>query len=94
MWPKSNPLWLYSGSEKYIQGIRPDRQSAWRNMDGGSWHCIGSRDQDHHQEKEVQKGKIVVWGGLTNSCEKRWKTKEKRKAIPVECRVPKNIKER
>ena len=24
-------------------------------------------DQDHPQEKEMQKGKIVVWGGLTNS---------------------------
>ena len=28
----------------------------------------GSR---HSQEKEMQKGKIVVWGGLTNSCEKK-----------------------
>ena len=26
--PKSNPLWLYSGSEKRIQGIRSDRHSA------------------------------------------------------------------
>jgi len=28
VWPKSNPLWLYSGSEKRIQGIRSDRHSA------------------------------------------------------------------
>ena len=25
VWPKSNPLWLYSGSEKEILGIRSDR---------------------------------------------------------------------
>ena len=24
-------------------------------MDGGSWHCTGDRDQDHPQEKEMQK---------------------------------------
>ena len=24
-------------------------------MDGGSWHCTGDRDQDHLQEKEMQK---------------------------------------
>ena len=40
-------------------------------MDGGSWHCTGGRDLDRPQEKDVQKGKMVVWGGLTNSYEKR-----------------------
>ena len=40
-------------------------------MDGSSRHCTGGRDQDHLQEKEMQKGKMVVWGCLTNSCEKR-----------------------
>jgi len=40
-------------------------------MDGGSWHCTGGREQDHPQEKDVQKGKMVVWGDLTNSSEKR-----------------------
>ena len=24
-------------------------------MDWGSWHCIGDSDQDHPQEKEMQK---------------------------------------
>ena len=28
VWPKSNPLWLYSGSDKQIQRIRSDRQSS------------------------------------------------------------------
>ena len=62
-------------------------------MDGGSWHCIGGNDQDHPQEKEIQKGKIFLWGGLTKSCEKKQKAKEK-KIYPSECRVPKNSKER
>ena len=29
-------------------------------MDGGSWHGTGHSDQDHQQEKEMQKGKMVV----------------------------------
>ena len=40
-------------------------------MDGGSWHCAGDRDPDHPQEKEMQKGKETVWGGLTHSCDKK-----------------------
>ena len=28
-----------------------------------------------------KKGKMVVWWGLTNRCEKKWKAKEKRKYI-------------
>ena len=26
---------------------------------------------DHPRGKEMQKGKMAVWGGLTNSCEKK-----------------------
>ena len=51
--------------------IRSGRQSAWGTMDGDSWHCTGGGDQDHPQEKEMQKGKTVVWGDLTNSCENK-----------------------
>ena len=40
-------------------------------MDGGSSHVTGNRDQDHPQEKEMQKSKMAAWGDLTNSCEKR-----------------------
>ena len=29
-------------------------------MDRGSWHCTGGRDQDHSQEKEMQKVKMIV----------------------------------
>ena len=63
-------------------------------MDGSQWHCIGGSDQNHPQEKEMQKCKMAVWGGLTNSWEKKWKAKEKRKIDPFEWRVPKNRKER
>ena len=48
-------------------------------MDGGLWHC--TKDMD--QEKEMQKIKIALWGGLTNSCEEKLKTKEKGKDIPI-----------
>ena len=53
--------------------------SAWRTMDRGSWHCTGGRDQDHSQEKEMQKGKMVAWGGLTNSWEKKRSERQRRK---------------
>ena len=29
-------------------------------MDGHSWHCTRGNDRDHPQEKEMQKGKMVV----------------------------------
>ena len=28
-------------------------------MDRGSGHCTGGKDQDHPQEKDMQKGKMV-----------------------------------
>ena len=31
VWPKSNPLQLYSGSDRQIQGIRSDRQECLKN---------------------------------------------------------------
>ena len=43
---------------------------------GWRWHCIGVRDQDHPQEKEMQKGKMVVSEGLTIA-EKRREVKGK-----------------
>ena len=62
-------------------------------MDGGSWHCTGGSDQNLPQEKEMQKGKMVVWGGLTNSWEKRSeRQRRKGKIYPSECRVPGNRK--
>ena len=50
-------------------------------MDGGSWHYTGDRDQDHPHGKDKQKkiNKMAVWGGLTNSCEKKRSEKQRRK---------------
>ena len=36
-------------------------------------------DQDHRHGKEMQKSKIAVWGGLTNSWEKKRGEKKRRK---------------
>ena len=46
--------------------------------------------------KEMQKSKMAVWGGLTNSCEKKRSEKQRRKGkiSTSECRVPKNSKKR
>ena len=60
-------------------------------MDGGSWHCTGDRNQDHPQEKEMQRSKMAIWGGLTNNWKKKINKKQRRKwkIYPFECRVPK-----
>ena len=46
--------------------------------------------------KEMQKSKMAVSGGLTNSCEKKRSEKQRRKEkiYTSGCRVPKNSKER
>ena len=50
--------------------------------------------QDHPHGKEMQESKMAVWGGLTNSCEKKRceKQRRKRNIFPFECRVPKKSK--
>ena len=57
---------------------------------------IPPQKKDHPQEEEIQKSKMTVQGGLTNSCEKKRSKKQssKGKIYPYECRVPKTIKER
>jgi len=47
-------------------------------------------------KKEIQKHKMAVWGGFTNSCEKKRSQKQRRKGkiYPFECTVLKNSKER
>ena len=79
-----------------FKGLDLIRQSAWRTMDGCSWHCTGGRDQGHPQEKEMQKLKMTVWGGLTDCWEKKKSERQrrKRKIYPSEWRVPMNSKER
>ena len=45
-----------------------------------------NRDQDHPHGKEMQKSKMAVWGGLTNSCEKKRSKKQRRKGISDQCK--------
>ena len=52
---------------------------AWWIMERSSRHCTGDRNQDHPQDKEMQKSKMAVWGGLTNSCEKKRSEKQRSK---------------
>ena len=40
-------------------------------MDGGSRHCTGDRDQDHSQEKEMQKAKWLSEEALQITEERR-----------------------
>ena len=46
--------------------------------------------------KEMQKSKMAVWGGLTNSCEKKRSKRQGRKGKidSSECRVPEASRER
>ena len=40
-------------------------------MDGGSRHCTGDRDQDHAQEKEMQKSKWLFEEALQIAVKRR-----------------------
>ena len=40
-------------------------------MDGGSWHGIGGSDQDHPQEKEMQKAKWLSEEALQIAMKRR-----------------------
>ena len=45
--------------------------SARRTMDGGLWHCTGGSDQDHPQEKEMQKAKWLSEEALQIAVKRR-----------------------
>ena len=42
-------------------------------------NTVQDKEQDHPHGKEIQKNKMAVWGGLTNSCEKKRSEKQGRK---------------
>ena len=46
---------------------------------GDGCNEIKRRFQYHPHGKELQKSKMAVWGGLTNSCEKKRREKQRRK---------------
>ena len=49
-------------------------------MDRGLWHYTEGSDKNIPKKKEMQKGKMVVWGLLKKSWEKKWKAKEKKES--------------
>ena len=59
-------------------------------MDEGSKHYIGGSDQSYTKEKVMREGKVIIWGGLTNSWEKKRSERQRRKGkiYPTECRDP------
>ena len=63
-------------------------------MDGGLWYCTGGNDEDHHQEKENKKAKLLSEEVLQIT-EKRREAKGKgdKERYKFVCRVPKNCKE-
>ena len=65
-------------------------------MDRDLYHCPGDSDLNSPKFKEIQEDKMIVWGGFTNSWEKKRSERQRRKGkiSPSECRVPKNSKER
>ena len=73
----------YDYTVKVTKRFKALWQSAWRTMGKGLWHCTGGSDQNRPQEKEMQKGKMVVWGGHTNSWKKNRSERQRRKDIPI-----------
>ena len=76
-----------------FKGLDLVDKSTWRTMDGGPWHCTEDSDQDHPQEKEMQKVKWLSEEVLQTAEKRRW-AKGKGEKESSEGRVPKNSKER
>ena len=96
IWPKSKPYDYTLEVTKRFTGLDLiDRVPGELRMEIHE-HGTGGSDQDHPQEKEIQKGKIVVWQAL-QVAEKRREAKRQRKKGKIysfECKVPKNSKKR
>ena len=95
VWTFFGIAWYDLTQIPYNCTVEVRNRSAWWTMDGGWWHCTGDRDQDHPHGKEMQKGKMVVWGGFTKIYEKKRSVKQRRKGkiYLFEHRVPKSSKE-
>ena len=48
---------VWCGKQQYCIGTW--NASAWRTTNRGSWHCTEGSNQEHPQEKEMEKGKMV-----------------------------------
>ena len=80
VWPKSNPLWLSSGSENRYKGLDPiDRvpDELWMEV-----HDIVEETgiKTIPMEKKCKRLRKAVWGGLTYSCEKKRCKRQRRKS--------------
>ena len=74
------------------QGSRTQNQSLLEDNQMALYRRQGSRP--FPWKRNAKKSKMAVWGGLTNSCEKKRSKKQRRKGKiqTSECRVPKNSK--
>ena len=65
---------LFMAFSRFMGFSRSDRQRAWWTMDGGLWHCMGDKDQDHPHGKEMQKGikALVACGVQTKELSLLW----------------------
>ena len=63
-------------------------------MNYGQRFMILHTDQDHPQEKEMQKRKVAIWGGHTNSCETKRSEKQRRKGTiyPFQCKFQRIVR--
>ena len=61
-------------AEKKVKIVK---SNAFRTMDRGLWHCTGDSDQDHPQEKEMEKAQWLSEEAL-QIAEKRRKAEGKR----------------
>ena len=76
-WMSRTSLWVYSGLRNRFKGLDlidrvPDE--LWTEVHD---IVVGDREQDHPHGKEMHKSHMAVWGGLTNSCEKKRGAKSK-----------------
>ena len=67
--------------------VRGDALSLWQQhlKESEPWTLYRGSDQVHPQGKEIQKGKVVVWGAPYKELRKgeKLKAKEKRKSISI-----------
>ena len=56
VWPKSNPLQLHSGSDKYVLGIRSDRvpEELWKEVSNVVQEAV---TKTIHKKKKCKKDK-------------------------------------
>ena len=57
-------------------------------------NCTGDREQDHLQKKDMQKSRMAVWGGLTNTCEEKRKQRRKGKIYHLNAEFQRSSKAR